>query len=201
MNVFNAALDRIRTTLDRFENVYISFSGGKDSGIMVELASILLRTEYKGRKVGLYHMDYEGQYQATTDYVDLMFKRHSDVFDCYWCCMPVTAQCSVSMYQSGWTPWGKDDIDIWTREMPDYDFVINEDNNDFGFFKEGMSDYSFNKKFHEWYQDRNGGGETACLVGIRTQESLNRWVSVHGDTQCFEGLKYTSIVHKNGPQA
>lgn len=196
MNVFEASLDRMRQTLDEFDGVYVSFSGGKDSGIMVELMAHLLRTEYKGRKVGLYQLDYEGQYQSTTDYVDLMFKRHSDVFDCYWCCMPVTAQCSVSMYQSGWVPWNKEEKEIWTRDIPKYDYICHEDNNEFGFFEHGMADYTFNSKFHEWYKQKTNSEKVACMVGIRTDESLNRWIAVHGDTKRHNSMKFTSLGYK-----
>jgi predicted phosphoadenosine phosphosulfate sulfurtransferase len=36
-NVLDAAIDRINYTFDNFEKVYISFSGGKDSTVMMHL--------------------------------------------------------------------------------------------------------------------------------------------------------------------
>lgn len=35
MNVFESAKERINRIFDDFENIYVSFSGGKDSGVMV----------------------------------------------------------------------------------------------------------------------------------------------------------------------
>ena len=42
--------------------------------------------------------------------------------------MPHSAACSVSMYEPRWIPWDKDKKDIWVRDMPDLDCVVNEDN-------------------------------------------------------------------------
>jgi predicted phosphoadenosine phosphosulfate sulfurtransferase len=46
--------------------------------------------------------------------------------------------------------------------------------NDFDFTKENMWDYDFKKKIVMVLQ-KNKLKKTCCLVGIRTQESLNRW--------------------------
>ena len=36
-SVLDAARDRIKKTFDHFERVYVSFSGGKDSSVMLHL--------------------------------------------------------------------------------------------------------------------------------------------------------------------
>ena len=43
----------------------VAFSGGKDSGVLLNLA--LEGARRAGKKLGLFHLDYEAQYQATTD--------------------------------------------------------------------------------------------------------------------------------------
>jgi predicted phosphoadenosine phosphosulfate sulfurtransferase len=43
-----------------------------------------------------------------------------------------------------------------------------------------MWDYDFQFEFSEWYHKRKNAVRTACLVGIRTQESLDRWRAIHG---------------------
>jgi predicted phosphoadenosine phosphosulfate sulfurtransferase len=192
LNVYDAAINRIRYILDEFESVYVSFSGGKDSGVMANLVAYVLREFYPSRKVGLYHMDYEGQYQHTTDYVTGFIENNKDVFNVYWVCVPVKAQCSVSMYQDGWIPWNQEEKDIWCRDMPDDESVINEYNHTFDFFYHGMSDYEFNEKFHEWYRVNDNAEKSACLVGIRTQESLHRYKALFGKAKMYKGLRYFS---------
>lgn len=58
---------------------------------------------------------------------------------------------------------------------------INEENQNFDFFVKGMRDYDFQDKFGLRYHKYKGAEKTACLVGIRTSESLDRWRAIHGD--------------------
>ena len=43
MDVFTAARSRLAEVFDAFERVFVSFSGGKDSGVVVQLALDLAR--------------------------------------------------------------------------------------------------------------------------------------------------------------
>ena len=43
MNVFEAAQQRIEWALTEFDYCYVSFSGGKDSGVMLELTAQIAR--------------------------------------------------------------------------------------------------------------------------------------------------------------
>ncbi len=56
-----------------------------------------------------------------------------------------------------------------------------------------MWDYDFQERFSTWYHKKMNAMRTACLVGIRTQESLNRWRAIHSDKNYhnFEGLNWT----------
>ena len=47
MDVFTAARSRLAEVFDAFERVFVSFSGGKDSGVVVQLALDIARE--KGR--------------------------------------------------------------------------------------------------------------------------------------------------------
>lgn len=179
MNVYEKSVERIAYIFEYFDNVSISFSGGKDSGVMLNLVVDYMRSHNITKKVGLFHIDYEAQYQMTTDYVDQTYSENSDLFDYFRVCLPISAQCATSMSQNSWQPWDKEHKDIWARDMPSE--CINEDNNPFDFFRWGMWDYELQEKFSAWYQDYCGGGKTAILVGIRTQESLNRWRAIFSD--------------------
>lgn len=78
------------------------------------------------------------------------------------------------MFEPFWTPWDPDQQDKWIRQYPDFP-CITANNNIFEFFKKYMEFEVFVQKFGQWYaQDK----KTACLVGIRSDESLNRFRTI-----------------------
>lgn len=197
MNVYEKAIERIKYTFDNFDNIYCSFSGGKDSGVMLNLIVDYMRGNKITKKIGLFHIDYEAQYQMTTDYVDLVYTQNKDLFTYYRICLPISAQCCTSMNQDHWMPWDNEKKDIWVRNLPDKS--INESNHKFNFFIKGQWDYDFMMKFSEWIHKKNNSEKTACFVGIRTQESFNRWRAIHSDKNYkkFEGKRWTKEVYNN----
>jgi len=197
VDTYSAALARLRYLFSEFENVYVAFSGGKDSGVMLNLVIQFLRDEMPGRKVGVYHLDYEGQYDSTTEYVTEVMTSNLDVIEPHWCCMPIAAQCATSMYQDHWTPWHPEQQAIWTRSMPDYPSIINWENHSFGDkFRFDMQDYDFDGVFHDWYREKCGGGKTICLVGERTQESLHRYSAIVNKVVDYDGHSWISTLKK-----
>ena len=191
MNVFQAAENRIATTFAQFDNVCVSFSGGKDSGVLLNLCADYIRKKLPVRKMGVFHIDYEAQYQMTTEYVTRQIDAVRDVADVYHCCMPISAGCATSMHQTCWSPWEKSKRDIWVRQPPSG--AITEDNHVFDFFKHGQRDYDFQVDFGAWLHRHTKASNTACLVGIRTQESFNRWRALHADNnyEAYYGIHWT----------
>lgn len=167
-SVYDATMERIQFVFKEFEQIVISFSGGKDSGVMLELALGYAKENDMLNKVIVYHMDYEAQYQMTTDYVQRVFDSLPKEVQRYWVCLPIKAQCATSMFQNYWQPWKLEDKAIWCREMPDG--AISEDNFPFSFDYE-IPDYEFNLEFAKAISKEK---KTAFMIGIRTQESLNR---------------------------
>ena len=139
----------------------------------------LLEARRRGRRIGIFHIDYEAQYQMTTDYVDAVLADNVDVADVYRICLPIAANCATSAYSDHWIPWDLDKRDIWVRKLPAT--CINEMNCEFPWFKKGMWDYDLQERFAGWYHAKKNAKRTACLVGIRTEESLNRWRAIHSD--------------------
>ena len=64
IDVFTAAVQRIEAIFDSFERVYVSFSGGKDSGCLVQLALEVARKK-KRLPLDVLHIDLEAWYTHT----------------------------------------------------------------------------------------------------------------------------------------
>ncbi len=62
-NVYQLVQKRLKFFFDEFDNIYVSFSGGKDSGVLLNLCIDYIRKHNLNRKIGVFHMDYEAQYQ------------------------------------------------------------------------------------------------------------------------------------------
>ena len=62
-NVLDAAKERIAFIFDNFERIYVSFSGGKDSGVMLNLVIDHIRKNNITRKVGVQILDNEANYE------------------------------------------------------------------------------------------------------------------------------------------
>ena len=192
MNVYDAANERMEIIFSDFDNVLVAFSCGKDSGVMLNLAYEYAKKNNLLHKLAVYYEDYEAGYKYTDEYADRVFK-YLDIERKYWLCLPISAACSVSMYEPRWIPWDKDKKDIWTRSMPEYDYVVNEDNCPFDFVK-GTKGFDTRIHFSTWFSGKYG--KTAVLIGLRAQESLTRrgiFTSQHRK-HMHKNLSYSKIV-------
>jgi predicted phosphoadenosine phosphosulfate sulfurtransferase len=190
-NVLDACMERLGFIFSKFDHVIVAFSGGKDSGVMLELVNLYYTQRSPSARVSVYHIDYEGNYQHTVDYVARCMGKYP-YFEYYHLCMPISASCGVSMYQSTWMPWNPAERDIWVKDMPAGAIMI--ENHDFDFFQIGMSDYIFQMKFGQWLHERSGAKRTAVLVGIRAQESLNRYHAVTRGEGGFEEVSFSTEI-------
>lgn len=175
IDVYEASMNRIDYIFKNFERIYISFSGGKDSGVMLNLVLKYMRENGIKEKIGLMTLDNEANYNHSLDFMHKIIQENLDLLDVYWCCLPITLPCTVSSYMTEWQCWGVEDESKWIRPMPDEDYIVNIDNHKFDFFHENMMYDEFWDKFGDWYGQ---GKKTACLIGIRTEESLNRWRAI-----------------------
>lgn len=174
-NVYEATQERLDYLFREFDNILVAFSGGKDSTVCLELCLDYAQKHGQLDKLAVYHLDYEAQYQMTTDFVDETFRK-LDGIRRYWLCLPIKAQCAVNMTQGYWIPWERAKKELWVREMPTYDYVINENNAEFNY---DAQDYTVQDNFNDWFAQKHG--KTAVVVGIRADESLNRFRAVGTD--------------------
>lgn len=188
MDVLQAAQNRIKIVFDNFEKIYLSFSGGKDSGVMMHL--VMNEAIKRNRKIGILFVDLEAQYSYTIEYVKKMFSIYRNNIDIYWICLPLALRNAVSVYQPKWQCWNPDKKNIWVRDIPEN--CISEQTY-FKFFERDMEFEEFVPKFGKWYSE---GKKCACFVGIRADESLNRFRTIKNKYKItYNGLMWTTKIY------
>ena len=193
-NVYDAAIERLDFLFANFERLYVSFSGGKDSGVMLNLVVDYMRSRGITRKIGVMILDNEANYEHSLTFMHSVLSKNRDLLEIFWCCLPITLPCTVSSYAIDWQCWGERDKDRWIRPMPPHDYIVNVKNCPFDFFTQDMPYDEFWDKFGEWYSE---GKRTACMIGIRTVESLNRYRAIMNTKK--ESLGNQRWTKRNGP--
>lgn len=184
-DVLTAARSRLRDVFKFFPRIYLSFSGGKDSTVLLHLTADEARRT--NRTFGVLVVDLEAQYKLTIEHIQAVLSEHSDVVEPYWVALPLSLRNAVSVYQPKWQCWDPNERALWIRQPPGGAIT---DPGYFSFFKRGMEFEEFTPKFAEWYSD---GEPTACLVATRTDESLNRFRSIaNRKKQTFGGRIWTT---------
>ena len=192
VNVYVAANKRIKFIFDNFERVYLSFSGGKDSGVMLNLVLDYMKKNNIKQKLGIQILDNEANYSYSLEFMHKIIQDNINMLDVYWCCMPVTLPCTVSAFDVDWQCWGEVDKGRWVRPMPEQDYIVNINNHKFDFFVEDMAYDDFWDGFAEWYSQ---GKSCANMIGIRTSESLNRFRAIMNPDKKM--LKHKQWTKKN----
>ncbi len=86
INVLDATQTRIEWLFDTFEQISLSFSGGKDSTVLFHLVAAEARKRH--RKFNVMFLDWEVQYSATISHVAKMKFLYEDCTErFYWISM------------------------------------------------------------------------------------------------------------------
>lgn len=173
--VYDALQERLKLIFEEFDNIYVSFSGGKDSGLLLNLVLDYKRKYYPEKKIGVFHQDFEAQYTVTTEYIERTFQRIEQEVEPYWVCLPMATRTALSSYEMFWYPWDDKKKDAWVRPMPEHDYVINLENNPMTTYKYRMHQEDLAKQFGRFYKMSHGGEKTVCLLGMRADESMQRY--------------------------
>jgi predicted phosphoadenosine phosphosulfate sulfurtransferase len=171
IDVYEAAKARLRLVFQNFERVCVAFSGGKDSSVTLQLALEIGR-EMGRLPIDALFIDLEGQYRSTIDHVTEMFGS-PDVRP-WWLCLPINLRNASSLREPYWCAWEPDCEADWIRPMPDHPSVIRNQAY-FPFYQYRMEFEELVPAFGEWLSK---DVPTAFLVGIRSDESLNRYLAV-----------------------
>lgn len=168
--VLDAAKKRISKAFDGFDRLFVSFSGGKDSSVMLHL--VMDEAKRRDRRVGVLVIDFEAQYKRTAEHVKEMLDLYADNIEPFWCCLPIKLRNASSNFEPVWTAWDPERKDDWVREMPE---GAISDPAFFPWFQPHMEFEEFIILFADWYA---GEGIAAGFIGIRADESLNRFRTI-----------------------
>ena len=196
-NVYDAFQERMRLIFEEFDNIYVSFSGGKDSGLLLNMTLDFQRKYFPEKKIGVFHQDFEAQYTVTSEYVEKTFERVKDEVEPYWVCLPMATRTALSSYEMYWYPWDDTKKDIWVRPMPQKEYVINLDNNPMTTYRYRMHQEDLAKQFGRWYRLSHGNKKTVCLLGMRADESLQRYSGFLNKKYGYKGQCWISQTFKD----
>lgn len=159
-DVLTAAQKRISLVFDHFEKVVVSVSAGKDSTVLRALA--LKEAARRNRRVSLFFLDQEAEYQST---INLMAEwMHDPSIDPLWYQVPIRMTNATShrdYFLYSWEPGA-----TWMRDKDPV--AIHE-------IEEGYPQRFY--EFFEWHESK-AVVPTAYLVGLRSKESFNRFRAV-----------------------
>ena len=158
-NVLDAATERISMLFDRYENIVYSVSGGKDSTVLAEL--VQREASRRGRAVHPFFLDQEAEYESTIEIIRRIMYGKGVIP--HWLQCPVRMTNATSYEEEFLYAWGPGEE--WMRAKEP--IAITE--------ATGAPDRFY--PLIDWFE-RQWGPDTAFLVGLRSEESLNRFGAV-----------------------
>ena len=183
-SVLEATRERISYLFDEYDNIQLSFSGGKDSTVLFYLLDEEARR--RGRQFYLYFLDQEAEYQGTIDFVDYCM-RHDTVIP-LWYQVPIFMTNAVSHEQLFLWAWGEGEQ--WVREKSDISIH--------------KIDKKYPKRFHKFnlWVGRNlekREGRSVSIIGLRGEESPDRRFVMFGEDSQLFWLRRKGTPHKAYP--
>ena len=160
-NVREALDERLDHVLDEYGHVAVSVSGGKDSTLLFE--SAWRKAVARGRSIHAFFLDQEAEYQASIDVVRDLMGRESVIP--HWYQVPIDMTNATGREQDMLHAW--EPGQAWLRDkdpLAIYDIA--------GRYPQRF--YPFLAWFEREFM-RRYGPDACCLIGLRAEESLNRF--------------------------
>lgn len=183
-NVLDATQKRISFLFDNYDNVQLSFSGGKDSTALFHL--INEEAKRRDRQFIVYFQDQEAEYQGTIDLVEWAMTQPNVIP--LWYQVPIFMTNAASHQQLFLWAWGENEQ--WVREK--HPLAIHAIN--------GKYPRRF-YKFNLWVgqQLRKREGSCVSIVGLRAEESPDRRFVMFGENSELFWLRRKNEPHRAYP--
>ncbi len=191
INVCEAAKRRISRALDLCESAYVSFSGGKDSTVLLHM--VMDEAIKREIKIGVLIIDLEAQYKDTIKNINNCLDLYEQYIEVHWFCGELLLRNAVSNFEPKWTCWDSDKENIWIRDKP----ARSSDLNQYDFYIPKMEFEEVMVLFGEWYTKKHG--KTAAFIGIRSDESLHRYKAITAKKKnlTLHGYKWSTRISKD----
>jgi len=184
-NVLEAAVKRISYLFDKYDNIQLAFSGGKDSTVLFHLVNA--EAIKRNRKFILYFQDQEAEYQGTIDFIEWAMLQPNVIPQ--WYQVPIFMTNAASHEQLFLWAWG--DGEEWVREKNP--LAIQN------------LDYKYPKRFYKfnlWVAQQNRKkfeGSFVSIIGLRAEESPDRRFVMFGEDSVFFWLRRKTEPNKAYP--
>ena len=197
-NVYVAAKERIKDMILHFDDFYVSFSGGKDSGVLLELV-IEVAKEMNKLPVKAVFSDLEVIFEETVDYVKRTFDR--DEIKPYWLCLEELDENGSSIFERYFKIWDKTKKDKWIHQPPQKPYVITDDNCPpllQKYLQPNKLEYWSIIHFGEYLCDEFNLKNICNFIGMRGQESYGRYMCIRTEKNRNKLNNYTYQTKASG---
>ena len=168
-DVYDLACERAVKCFKNFDTTVVWFSGGKDSTVALH---VTLDAAKALNKLPLHvaFWDEEVIPPDTVDYCERVMRTQPVKFN--WLCLPIKHRNACSSRFPWWYPFDPNCPELWARPIPEW----GKTEKDFPLFERKSHLYGLGMIYPPDF------GRVNAIMGVRTQESLNRYMAIASKT-------------------